>query len=1776
MQRRIQRTKPLYAALAAVCPAVSLLVCLVVLPIAVHAQAAKESDAEKVLIDKAKALESRGRPDIAVQVWQQILLSGPNDSIKSMALEGVARDYRLSGNSQASDEALEKLRTINPNDPNISTIQSLTSNKRRDERLGQAGALSKAGNPEAAMRIYKEYYDDHPPDGDIALAYYETLYATPDGKAEALAAMRAAAARNPGDPRFIVTLGRMLTYDSRTRAEGIKILHEHSDNSDAQNSLRQALIWDSANPTSAAELKEYLKTHPKDTELQERLKANESKLAEMNAGIARTPEEKAAFAALNAHHLADAEARFQAMLDRNETDARAAAGMGFLRMQQNNFGAAISYLVQSEQNGFRDHSVIEGLATSRFWFTMGEAATAFDANQLDVAAEKYKAALEMRPRSPEALNGLAGVYTKDQQYPAAVQIYQQILKVQPSSIDGWRGLFLSYARDNQNPQAIATMVRFPAAVKTALNRDPDFLRTLATIYQANGRGNDAQRILAQALALPFPDNGATLKAGTRLQYAGILMAAKRYDQAAELYKQILNDDTTNLAAWMGLITADHQLEQDDAAIDLVEKMPPDTYEAALTDAGFLSMLGSIYQQSNQFDIAQGLLERSARLQMQGGGQPTLALQIQLASVYLQGNNTAQAYGLYKQILQTHPDNLDAWRGLIGTLQLTNRNSEALAEIKLIPPAVRKQLETDIVFEQSEASLYATAGDTVNAIALFDHVQKHYAALRQEPPADVEIQSAYLLYNTKDDRALYPLLMRLGARDDLTNQQRETIQGLWANWSVRRSATAFDKGNTARAIDILDAAAQAFPDNLTVRKAVAGGYLRAGKPREALAIFKQIDMQDASAADFGGAIGSALAANDKAQAEQWLRQALERFPRDAAILADAARFEQARGDNARAADYWRASLAAMPEVSPTDKLAHELVRPEPEKSYGHAATPTDLAHLLNPGDETSTRASNARKLPPLPAYGRDPYNPGPPVILTPKGASESTSGYPNRTPQYQVPTTTTVPVPASELITPDSAPNATPQFQTRPASDTAPNTGPDQTPAPKTTAKPGAKPSPSNQSRLNGQKKDSAPVTYTGRVNLPPAEDTVTSTDPAPQQSSPGSSSLHPSKPPATTQPVYPQLVPQNLPTPRQSTARPQLQAQQPPQSVPAKPQDSTGLRLSSQPMNPLAARAQAMLADQTDGQLTQGFSIHYLPNSTSSSLTSQNSASISTPPSPGQSRSVNPAGAVMNNAQYTPSAQDAAAGAYSAQKQTTPPPPQPETQQPATTQPPATAAPPPPLDTKSTHKKKKAKPGAAAESVPTLVTAPGQPTLPGQEPVTPQLPVADVPASGTQSTTSTGLSDEELKARNLPPLKGPWARLTKAQPQAVDPREEAEMQLRAIEGGYSAWMGGTGFIAHRTGAAGYDGLTTLESQFEASVPIGTAARLTFIARPAFLDTGQATGNAVVTLTTGVVPEPFGTGDGTTGGANDPGTSPPPQQNAAGIGGEAQLTFGNLAIAGGYTPYGFLISNWTARASWRPGKGPFTFSFNRDSVKDTQLSYAGLHDPYTATNFSPGTVWGGVMADAANIQYARGDLNSGFYVGAGGQYLTGLNVLSNRRIDGSLGAYWRVFTMPEYGTLNIGANFFGMHYTTNLQGFTVGMGGYFSPQAYFLANVPFTWTGHYRTRWHYTVLGSFGVQAFEQDSETIFPLQLTSVNTPAQPNLTSVGPNFDLRAQVAYAMSDHWFVGGFAGANNSRNYTIGNAGFSVRYLFRSQPSTVAGPTGLFQTDDQHMIRPLTVP
>ena len=108
------------------------------------------------------------------------------------------------------------------------------------------------------MAIYRQVFGNTPPAGDWALAYYETESATDDGRAHAIAGLRGLMEKYPSDSRYQIALGRILTYNPKTREEGRKLLEKHPNDPQAAAALRQSLVWDSANPASAAEIRAYL------------------------------------------------------------------------------------------------------------------------------------------------------------------------------------------------------------------------------------------------------------------------------------------------------------------------------------------------------------------------------------------------------------------------------------------------------------------------------------------------------------------------------------------------------------------------------------------------------------------------------------------------------------------------------------------------------------------------------------------------------------------------------------------------------------------------------------------------------------------------------------------------------------------------------------------------------------------------------------------------------------------------------------------------------------------------------------------------------------------------------------------------------------------------------------------------------------------------------------------------------------------------------------------------------------------------------------------------------------------------------------------------------------------------------------------------------------------------------------------------------------------------------------------------------------------------------
>src|SRR5579863_7295788 len=149
-----------------------------------------------ILLAKARSLEARGRIDLAAQNWRKVLLVDPN---QAEALAGLARNAKENGRQEEERSWLDRLRKVNPHDPQIAAVEKLrVFTPAEQSRLDEAGRLAMQHKPDEAMQVYREVLGDQPPPlGKWAQPYYETEAASTAGKEKAIAQLRQLCAQNP-------------------------------------------------------------------------------------------------------------------------------------------------------------------------------------------------------------------------------------------------------------------------------------------------------------------------------------------------------------------------------------------------------------------------------------------------------------------------------------------------------------------------------------------------------------------------------------------------------------------------------------------------------------------------------------------------------------------------------------------------------------------------------------------------------------------------------------------------------------------------------------------------------------------------------------------------------------------------------------------------------------------------------------------------------------------------------------------------------------------------------------------------------------------------------------------------------------------------------------------------------------------------------------------------------------------------------------------------------------------------------------------------------------------------------------------------------------------------------------------------------------------------------------------------------------------------------------------------------------------------------------------
>jgi cellulose synthase operon protein C len=907
---------------------------------------AAESQAIRILLNRAQTQAQSGHMNIAVSTWQQVLASDPTNI---EALRSIAGAEAQLGHQTEADAFIQRLQKAGASAAVIGELQSVHARPSDVALLQQASDLAKSGQYSGAMEIYRKLYGNEPPAGDTALIYYDTLAALPAERKHAVEGLRKLARQFHADERYSIALGRVLTYDASTRIEGMTLLRSYQADRNADDALKQAMKW-SERPQAPLEV------------------ATTSALTvALTAPIASTSELGTGFRFLNAGNLSEADLHFRAALAREATHGQAHAGLGYVRMRQQDFAAAVREFEQANEDGDRDTVLTQALANSRFWNSMGGAQRALDKGDFESAIAGYRNALTLKPKSADAMTALGGALLRAARPKEAIPYLQRAVRADAGSQAVWRTLFLAQSQGSDRPDAVKTAERIPSNLRTLLEADPEFMGSLAADYAAIGEQSRSDSILKRALALSQADGDGELSIAKQLQYASLLLTAKRYGTAVRSYRRVLTEDPDNPDAWRGVVTADHLVGRDDEALRAFRQTPSAISAAMLRDTSFLSMLAGIYQSLEQIEAARATLELALKF------ASSAALQLQLASLEMSDGDKRYAAELYAQIADEHPESPEAWFGWIQALHATGRDRDALRQIDDMPENVNGNLAQNPEYLQITASVYSALGNRRRAAEAIAQVDEFYAQQGIDPPAEIQLQQGWMLLQSGETARLSGVIKELSRFDDLTEDQQTQVAHLWVGWATQRASLLSRQGNRTAAVAVLAVALRAFPNDISLNNALANAYLANGDAKRSVVLYARQDMTRADAAVCVAAVNAALVANDRKQAQAWLQISLDRFERDAKVLELAARFEELRGDRQRAAVYDRAALQAAGPPSIAELtvssagVAFRSAEPSARQELFNLLAPTNSgsksnlrSHAVEDSDQDSTR----EPLPPL--------------------------------------------------------------------------------------------------------------------------------------------------------------------------------------------------------------------------------------------------------------------------------------------------------------------------------------------------------------------------------------------------------------------------------------------------------------------------------------------------------------------------------------------------------------------------------------------------------------------------------------------------------------------------------------------------------------------------------------------------------------------------------------------------------------------------------------------
>jgi tetratricopeptide (TPR) repeat protein len=364
--------------------------------------AGQTTEGTALLLSKARSLEARGRMDLAVQNWNQVLLLEPD---QADALAGLARSAKQEGDLQGMRMLLDRLRKVNPKDPNIVAIEKMhVPSPTEIKKLLDAGRLATGQKFDEAMAIYRQVFGDAPPPGKWAESFYNTEASSTGGREKAIADLRALAARDPANEVYRLWLARVLTYSPQTRMEGFHLLeaiHDPGTMEQARAIWRQALVWEKDNPPRRRRSRRTCSVTPT------RICKRASRICASGKIVrAVTRPNNRRFRRCKATTSIRLRQRSRGCCGARRTTRTRLQGSDSSDLSQKRFDEALTLFERARTLApRRPEDVAEGAQTARFWRAM-ERGRALAPNDPADAIAAYEMALAVRPQDEGPVLGI--------------------------------------------------------------------------------------------------------------------------------------------------------------------------------------------------------------------------------------------------------------------------------------------------------------------------------------------------------------------------------------------------------------------------------------------------------------------------------------------------------------------------------------------------------------------------------------------------------------------------------------------------------------------------------------------------------------------------------------------------------------------------------------------------------------------------------------------------------------------------------------------------------------------------------------------------------------------------------------------------------------------------------------------------------------------------------------------------------------------------------------------------------------------------------------------------------------------------------------------------------------------------------------------------------------------------------------------------------------------------------------------------------------------------